>query len=138
MNKDRLIVRQVAFKGAVDLVVAGKLEIDEIISFSKKHTEEMMTEAPQEVTYKYGNNNTPEYQSPPKATANYGKPSEKQLGFIASLLKEVPKAEADKILPTVPKLSGKEASALIEKLISMKDSMTPEAKTPKDDSEAPF
>ncbi len=136
MNKDRLIVRQVAFKGAVDLVVAGKLEIDEIISFSKQHTEEIMTEAPQEATYKYGNSS--EYKSPQKATANFGKPSEKQLGFIASLLKEVPKSERDKITPTVPNLSGKEASALIEKLISMKDSMTPEARTPKDDSEAPF
>ena len=40
MNKDRLIVRQVAFKGAIDLVVAGKLELDEITSFSKKQTEE--------------------------------------------------------------------------------------------------
>ena len=32
MSKDKLIVSQVAFKGAIDLAVAGKIEVDMITS----------------------------------------------------------------------------------------------------------
>ena len=132
MNKDKLIVTQVAFKGAVDLVVAGKLELDEITSFMESHTENMMKNAPA------GDVNVFPKQRPASAGNRPNMPSQKQVSYIFSLLKEVPKADADKISPTVAELSGKQASELIEKLISMKDSMTPEVKTPKDDSEPPF
>ena len=136
MNKDKLIVTQVAFKGAVDLVCSDKLELDEIMSFTMRMTEEMMKNAPSEPTYKYGNK--PEYTPPKPVSAVYNKPSDKQLKFINSLLKEVPKSEADKLVTEVPKLSGKDASKFIEKLIELKDSQEPKARENTAPDEAAF
>ena len=42
MNKDKLIVAQVVFKGAIDLVVAGKIELDEISGFLTTNVDKLM------------------------------------------------------------------------------------------------
>tara|TARA_R100000231_G_scaffold61956_1_gene50363 strand:- start:830 stop:1228 length:399 start_codon:yes stop_codon:yes gene_type:complete len=132
MNKDKLICTQVAFKGAIELVVAGKIELDEIDSFTSAKTDMMMSNAPQSES---------QYQQPVAKpfTAGQNTPTEKQLGFINQLLKQVPKSVSDTARQKVENgLTGKGASALIELLLQEKEANEPVAKTPKNDTDAPF
>ena len=51
-DKQRLIVGQCSFKGAIDLCVAGLIELDEIDSFTETKTD-MIMKLGQKVSYKY-------------------------------------------------------------------------------------
>jgi hypothetical protein len=51
-NKDEQIARSVAFKGAIDLAVAGKISLIEIAEFVAKHTPTITGQAPQGDSYK--------------------------------------------------------------------------------------
>ena len=133
MNKDKLICTQVAFKGAIELAVAGKIELDEIDSFTTAKTDMMMNNAPQSES---------QYQQPVAKSFAGGasnQPTEKQLGFINQLLKQVPKSVSDLARQKVENgLTGKGASALIELLLQEKEANERVAKTPKNDTDAPF
>lgn len=58
MNKDKLIVAQVVFKGAIDLVANKNIELDEISSFMSKHIDEIMQYAENPA----GNNGQPPFK----------------------------------------------------------------------------
>ena len=134
-DKQKLIVGQCSFKGAIDLCVAGLIDIDEIDSFTETKTD-MIMKLGQGTTYKY-----PKEVSAPTTYSggNSNKPSDKQLGFIKRLIKEVPKSMGDEAQEKVSNgMSGKEASALIESLLQAKEDSKPVAKTPTDENEAPF
>ena len=51
-NKDEQIARSVAFKGAIDLAVSGKIGLKDIITFVKTHTPIILGIEPQGESYK--------------------------------------------------------------------------------------
>ena len=132
-SKDKAIVAQVAFKGAIDLAVAGKIEVKMILDATDKYAEHLWD--------KYGFYQAKETY-PPKtsqSSSGGGEPTEKQINFIKKLLKEVPKSVSDSAKTKVDNgLSGVGASALIKSLIEEKEKIEPKAKDPINDLDAPF
>ena len=51
-SKDEQIARSVAFKGAIDLAVAGKISLNDIAEFVAKHTPTITGQPPQGDSYK--------------------------------------------------------------------------------------
>jgi hypothetical protein len=132
-SRDKAIVAQVAFKGAIDLAVAGKIEVKMILDATDKYAEHLWD--------KYGFYQAKETY-PPKtsqSSSGGGEPTEKQINFINKLLKEVPKSVSDSAKAKVDNgLSGVGASALIQSLIDEKEKNEPKAKDPINDLDAPF
>lgn len=132
-SRDKAIVAQVAFKGAIDLAVAGKIEVKMILDATDKYAEHLWD--------KYGFYQAKETY-PPKtsqSSSGGGEPTEKQINFINKLLKEVPKSVSDSAKTKVDNgLSGVGASALIQSLIDEKEKNEPKAKDPINDLDAPF
>ena len=132
-SRDKAIVAQVAFKGAIDLAVAGKIEVKMILDATDKYAEHLWD--------KYGFYQAKETY-PPKtsqSSSGGGEPTEKQINFIIKLLKEVPKSVSDSAKTKVDNgLSGVGASALIQSLIDEKEKNEPKAKDPINDLDAPF
>lgn len=135
-NKDKLIVSQVAFKGAIDLAVAGKIPVDEIMEMTNDFTTEL-----------WSNYGTAEFKGTPvkrtwstdkpnynKSSAGGGKKlaSEKSLDYLESLISKLPvdqrKAYLDMLDGTMTQAV---ASAMIEKLKEAPDSNN----TPKEELE---
>jgi len=123
-NKDKLIVSQVAFKGAIDLAVAGKIPVDEIISNTHEFANAIWTE--------YG---TAEFKGTPvyKKTWSADKPkasgggkrlaSVKSLDYLESLINKLPPAERQVYLDMLDgEMTQAVASSLIEKLKEAPDS----------------
>jgi|TARA_Y100001963_G_scaffold11_1_gene13 hypothetical protein len=134
MSKDKLIVSQVAFKGAIDLAVAGKIGMEHIMPTTKKFADDIW-EA-------YGTTESSSYSSSFSSSSGGsggGEASDKQINFIKKLVKEVPKSVADPAQAQVDSgLSGIGASALIKSLLAEKEKSEPKAKQPDNDYEAPF
>ena len=114
MNKDKLIVAQVAFKGVIDLVVNDKVEINDVESTIDEFVNIMMKY--QDKTF--GNDL-------PKRNINTGQgmqgnASDKQKAFINTLIKEVESAGYQALSSDAkekvanPNLSKQDASNLIE------------------------
>ena len=80
-SKDRAIVAQVAFKGAIDLAVAGKIDIKSVLDATDAYADHLWS--------KYGFENTYESYPPKSQSSGNSEPSDKQLNFIKKLLKEV-------------------------------------------------
>jgi len=133
MSKDKLIVAQTAFKGAIELATSGKIGMEHIIPTAKKFADEIWKEygiAP-EASYTYPKSNVS------KPSGSGGEATAKQLGFINKLVGEVTKQDADKANTKISDgLTGIGASELIKDLLQAKE----DAKnTPASDSlEAPF
>jgi len=114
MNKDKLIVAQVAFKGVIDLIVNDKVEINDVESTVDEFVNIIMKYQDQT----FGNNL-------PKRNINTGQgmqgnASDKQKAFINTLIKEVESAgyqalssDAKETVAS-PNLSKQDASNLIE------------------------
>ena len=130
-TKDRAIVAQVAFKGAIDLAVAGKIELNKVLDATDAYAEHLWN--------KYGfANNYESYSAKPQSSGG-GEPSDKQLNFIKKLLKEVPKSVSDSAKTQVDNgLTGLGASQLIKSLLEEKEKNEPVAKEPSNEFEAPF
>ena len=114
MNKDKLIVAQVAFKGVIDLIVNDKVEINDVESTVDEFVNIIMKYQDQT----FGNDL-------PKRNINTGQgmqgnASDKQKAFINTLIKEVESAgyqalssDAKETVAS-PNLSKQDASNLIE------------------------
>lgn len=130
-SKDKAIVAQVAFKGAIDLAVAGKIEVKMILDATDKYAEHLWE--------KYGFENTYANNTSGGRSNSSGLATDKQINFINKLLKEVPKSVSDSAKTKVDNgLSGVGASALIQSLIDEKEKNEPKAKDPINDLDAPF
>mgnify|MGYP003111896633 CR=1 FL=1 len=130
-SKDRAIVAQVAFKGAIDLAVAGKIDIKSVLDATDAYAEHLWD--------KYGFENS--YESYPSKSQSSGNsdPTDKQLNFIKKLLKEVPKSVSDSAQTQVDNgLTGLGASQLIKSLLEEKENNEPVAKEPANEFESPF
>ncbi len=132
MSKDKLIVSQVAFKGAIDLAVAGKIEVDMITSATDAYAKHIWDN--------FGVHEYKQVSYPPKGKSDYGgEPSTKQINFLNKLIKEVPKSVADSAQAQLDDgLTGVGASTLIKTLLDEKESSAPQAKQSTDDNVAPF
>ena len=132
-NRDKAIVAQVAFKGAIDLAVAGKIEVKSILDATDAYAQHLWD--------KYGFYQDKEtYSAKPQSFVNSGAgASDKQLNFINKLLKEVPKSVSDSARSKVDNgLTGLGASQLIKSLLEEKEKNEPVAKDPINDLDAPF
>lgn len=125
-NKDKLIVSQVAFKGAIDLAVAGKIPVEEIMVTTDDFTDAIWDS--------YG---TAEYKATPvvkktwsserpKGSTNSGGKklaSVKSLDYLESLISKLPPAQRQTYLDMLDgSMTQTVASALIEKLKEAPDS----------------
>ena len=130
-SKDRAIVAQVAFKGAIDLAVAGKIDIKSVLDATDAYADHLWS--------KYGFENTYEPYPPKSQSSGNSEPSDKQLNFIKKLLKEVPKSVSDPAQTQVDNgLTGLGASQLIKSLLEEKEKNEPVAKEPANEFESPF
>jgi hypothetical protein len=152
MSRDNLIVAQCAFKGAIDLAVANKITVEQVNEMTITFANAMIKE--------YGNGNITQPSTPAKPVFtpkdNYKKAkgdtnkgakpanpkapaSEKQKGFIMSLIKELPLSEQDgyKTLVT-PSMNMGVASDMITELKQKIDGQQPVARENTPPEEAPF
>jgi len=121
MKRDESIVVQVAFKGAIELAVAGKIEIADVESTTKAFNKvmvDLIPEAEAEEGKFY------------KSNLNYNKvgnsASDKQINFIKQLKPQTTKAMQDKVDSiNFDELKAKDASKLIEDLLADKEANTP-------------
>ena len=148
MSRDNLIVAQCCFKGAIDLAVANKITVDEIPELTTKLTEHIINNfgggtsavvpakpvfKPKENYAKANNNSTPKIANPNEDA------SEKQIGFIKSLISELPLSEQDAFKQLIAgKVNKGTASGLINQLKEKIDENEPVAKTDTTPEEAPF
>lgn len=148
MSRDNLIVAQCCFKGAIDLAVANKITVDEIPELTTKLTEHIINNfgggtsavvpakpvfKPKENYAKANNNSTPKIANPNEDA------SEKQIGFIKSLISELPLSEQDAFKQLIAgKVNKGTASGLINQLKAKIDENEPVAKTDTAPQEAPF
>ena len=148
MSRDNLIVAQCCFKGAIDLAVANKITVDEIPELTTKLTEHIINNfgggtsavvpakpvfKPKENYAKANNNSTPKIANPNEDAA------EKQIGFIKSLISELPLSEQDAFKQLIAgKVNKGTASGLINQLKAKIDENEPVAKTDTAPQEAPF
>ena len=110
-SKDKAIIAQVAFKGAIDLAVAGKIEVNKVLDATDAYAEHMWDKYGFETKFESS------YSAKPQSSGGGGEPSDKQLNFINKLLKEVPKSVADPAKSKVDSgLTGLGASQLIKSL----------------------
>ena len=131
-SKDRAIVAQVAFKGAIDLAVAGKIELNKVLDATDAYAEHLWDKYGFETKFESS------YSAKPQSSGG-GEPSDKQLNFINKLLKEVPKSVSDPARSKVDSgLTGLGASQLIKSLLEEKEKNEPVAKDPINDLDAPF
>jgi len=148
MSKDNLIVAQCCFKGAIDLAVANKITVDEINEVTKQFTENIINNwgggitavVPAKPTFNPNANwgkakaNTPAKIQNPNADA-----SEKQIGYIKSLIAELPVSEQSVYTDLLKgKVNKGTASAMIEKLKGIIDDNAPKPKLDTTPDEAPF
>lgn len=130
-SKDKAIIAQVAFKGAIDLAVAGKIELNKVLDATDAYAEHLWD--------KYGFENTYANNTSGGRSNTSGLATDKQINFINKLLKEVPKYVSDPARSKVDDgLSGVGASALIKTLLEEKEKSEPKAKDPINDLDAPF
>lgn len=148
MSRDNLIVAQCCFKGAIDLAVANKITVDEIPELTTKLTEHIINNfgggtsavvpakpvfKPKENYAKANNNSTPKIANPNEDA------SEKQIGFIKSLISELPLSEQDAYKQLISgKINMGTANGLIDQLKARVDENKPVAKTNTVPEEAPF
>jgi len=148
MSRDNLIVAQCCFKGAIDLAVANKITVDEIPELTTKLTQHIINNfgggtsavvpakpvfKPKENYAKANNNSTPKIANPNEDA------SEKQIGFIKSLISELPISEQDAFKQLIAgKVNKGTASGLINQLKAKIDENEPVAKTDTAPQEAPF
>ena len=131
-SRDKAIVAQVAFKGAIDLAVAGKIEVKSVLDATDAYAQHLWD--------KYGFYQAREtYEPKTSQSSGGGELSDKQLNFIKKLLKEVPKSVSDSAKTQVDNgLTGLGASELIKSLLEEKKKNEPVAKEPSNEFEAPF
>ena len=132
-NRDKAIVAQVAFKGAIDLAVAGKIEVKSVLDATDAYAQHLWD--------KYGFYQARETYEPKttQSSGGGGEPTDKQLNFIKKLLKEVPKSVSDPAQTQVDNgLTGLGASQLIKSLLEEKENNEPVAKEPANEFESPF
>lgn len=130
-SKDRAIIAQVAFKGAVDLAIAGKIEVKSILDATDAYAEHLWDT--------YGFENTYANQTSGGRSNTSGLATDKQINFINKLLKEVPKSVSELAQSKVDEgLSGVGASSLIKSLLEEKEKNEPKAKDPVNDNDLPF
>tara|TARA_R100001460_G_scaffold102959_1_gene147910 strand:- start:8169 stop:8615 length:447 start_codon:yes stop_codon:yes gene_type:complete len=148
MSRDNLIVAQCCFKGAIDLAVANKITVDEIPELTTQLTKHIINNfgggtsavvpakpvfKPKENYAKANNNSTPKIANPSEDA------SEKQIGFIKSLISELPLSEQDAYKQLIAgKVNKGTASGLINQLKEKIDENEPVAKTNTAPEEAPF
>jgi len=148
MSRDNLIVAQCCFKGAIDLAVSNKITVEEIPELTTKLTEHIINNfgggtsavvpakpvfKPKENYAKANNNSTPKIANPSEDA------SEKQIGFIKSLISELPLSEQDAYKQLIAgKVNKGTASGLINQLKEKIDENEPVAKTNTTPEEAPF
>ena len=131
-SKDKAIIAQVAFKGAIDLAVAGKIELNKVLDATDAYAEHLWDKYGFETKFESS------YSAKPQSSGG-GEPSDKQLNFINKLLKEVPKSVSDPERSKVDSgLPGLGASQLINSLLEEKEKNEPVAKDPINDLDAPF
>ena len=131
-SKDKAIIAQVAFKGAIDLAVAGKIELNKVLDATDAYAEHMWDKYGFETKFESS------YSAKPQSSGG-GEPSDKQLNFIKKLLKEVPKSVSDSAQTQVDNgLTGLGASQLIKSLLEEKENNEPVAKEPANEFESPF
>lgn len=131
-SKDKAIIAQVAFKGAIDLAVAGKIELNKVLDATDAYAEHLWDKYGFETKFESS------YSAKPQSSGG-GEPSDKQLNFINKLLKEVPKSVSDPARSKVDGgLTGLGASQLIKSLLEEKEKNEPVAKDPINDLDAPF
>ena len=82
MSKDRAIVAQVAFKGAIDLAVADKIQMTEILDFTTKYADALWDTYGFESSYDSGKSNSYSGSSDRPA-------SDKQKSFVSSLFNKL-------------------------------------------------
>lgn len=138
MNKDKLIVRQVAIKGAIELVIADKNNDKDMFELAQSIQDWVLEPysdsefISQEQSFASSVAQTP-------AKTGGGQATDKQLGFIYKLLKEVPMSVSSVAQEKVDSgLSGVGASDLIKSLLAEKEKAEPKAKVPANDLESPF
>ena len=147
-NKDKLIVSQVAFKGAIDLAVAGKITVDEIINTTDEFTNAIWSN--------YGTaefKGTPVYKKTwsadkPKTSGGKKMASVKSLDYLESLITKLPVSQRQAYLDMLDgEMTQAVASGLIEKLkeapdsnVATKEQLEDMARPIKDipENEAPF
>ena len=132
-NRDKAIVAQVAFKGAIDLAVAGKIEVKSVLDATDAYAQHLWD--------KYGFYQARETYEPKttQSSGGGGEPTDIQLNFIKKLLKEVPKSVSDPAQTQVDNgLTGLGASQLIKSLLEEKEKNEPVAKEPANEFESPF
>ena len=148
MSRDNLIVAQCCFKGAIDLAVSNKITVDEIPEMTTKLTQHIINNfgggvtavvpaqpvfKPKENYVKANNNSTPKIANPSEDA------SDKQIGFIKSLIAELPVSEQDAYKQLIAgKVNKGTASGLINQLKEKIDENEPVARTDTSPSEAPF
>tara|TARA_R100000278_G_scaffold119280_1_gene100574 strand:- start:38 stop:430 length:393 start_codon:yes stop_codon:yes gene_type:complete len=81
MSKDRAIVAQCAFKGAIDLCVAEKIQMSEIMDYTYKYADAMWDKYGFESSYDSGSNNYSGGKDRPA--------SDKQKSFVSSLFNKL-------------------------------------------------
>ena len=132
-SKDKAIVAQVAFKGAIDLAVAGKIEVKMILDATDKYAEHLWD--------KYGFYQAKETYPPKTSQSSSGSgfATDNQTNFINKLLKEVPKSVSNSAKTKVDNgLTFAGADSLIKSLLNEKENNVPKAKDPINDLDAPF
>jgi len=124
MKRDESIVVQVAFKGAIELALAGKVEVSDIgkaVTDFNKIMVDLIPEATAEEQ---------QQQKEFKPSYNYNKvgnsASDKQINYIKQLKPQATKGMQDKVDSiNFDELKGKDASKLIEDLIADKEANQP-------------
>ena len=81
MSKDKAIVAQVAFKGAIDLAVADKIQISEIIDFTNKYADAIWD--------RYGFGDYESFRKEKGAVTSDRPASDKQKSFVSSLFNKL-------------------------------------------------
>ena len=132
-SKDKAIVAQVAFKGAIDLAVAGKIEVKMILDATDKYAEHLWDKY---VFYQAKETYPPKTS---QSSSGSGFATDNQTNFINKLLKEVPKSVSDSAKTKVDNgLTFAGADSLIKSLLNEKENNVPKAKDPINDLDAPF
>ena len=138
MNKDKLIVRQVAIKGAIELVIADKNNNKDMFELAQS-IQDWVLEPYSDSEFISQEQSFASSVAQAPAKTGSGQATDKQLGFIYKLLKEVPMSVSSVAQEQVDSgLSGVGASDLIKSLLAEKEKAEPKAKVPANDLESPF
>ena len=147
MSRDNLIVAQCCFKGAIDLAVANKIETEEVMKLTQLFTDFILGEygggttavVPAKPVFKPKENYAKADNNAPKIANPNSDASEKQIGFIKSLIAELPLSEQDAFKQLISgKVNKGTASGLINQLKAKIDENEPVARTNTAPEEAPF